>query len=90
MPSKPTILSAQRTGSNTTERAQETRLPVILNGQSLRTSARTLSDLVAEQGHGDAKIATAVNGEFVPARARCATELGSGDRIEIVSARQGG
>ena len=39
---------------------------------------------------GEAKVATALNGEFVPARARAATPLKEGDRIEIVAPRQGG
>jgi thiamine biosynthesis protein ThiS len=33
---------------------------------------------------------SAINGEFVPARAREATPLKDGDRIEIVAPRQGG
>ena len=36
------------------------------------------------------KVATALNGEFVPARAREATSLKDGDRIEILAPRQGG
>ena len=38
----------------------------------------------------DATVATALNGEFVPARARGATPVKDGDRIEIVAPRQGG
>jgi len=37
-----------------------------------------------------AVVATALNGEFVPARQRAATKLTDGDRIEIVAPRQGG
>jgi sulfur carrier protein len=69
----------------------KTRLRTItVNGASLATGARTLAELVAEQGLGDAKVATAVNGEFVPARRRAETPVADGDRIEILSARQGG
>ena len=38
----------------------------------------------------EAKVATALNGEFVPARVREAIRLKDGDRIEIVAPRQGG
>lgn len=65
-------------------------LPITLNAQDLSTRATTLEDLVAEQGHAGAKIATAVNGNFVPARMRAATKLQAGDRVEILTARQGG
>jgi sulfur carrier protein len=65
-------------------------LAITLNAQDLATSAATLEDLVAEQGHAGAKIATAVNGNFVPARMRATTKLQAGDRVEILSARQGG
>ena len=40
--------------------------------------------------YGVAKVATALNGEFVPARAREATPVKDGDRIEILAPRQGG
>lgn len=43
---------------------------VTLNGRPLSTAAETLADLVAEQGFGDVKVATAVNGDFVAARLR--------------------
>jgi sulfur carrier protein len=65
-------------------------LAVHLNGEPRQTGASTLADLVAEAGYGDARIATALNGDFVPARARATTRLKSGDHIEIVAPRQGG
>ncbi len=65
-------------------------LAVRLNGEPRETTARTLADLVAEAGYGDAKIATAVNGDFVPVRARASMILKSGDHVEIVAPRQGG
>ncbi len=72
--------------SNETSRT----ISVVVNGQGTLTSARWLSQLVAEQDQGERKIATAINGSFVPAKRRATTELAAGDRIEIVSARQGG
>jgi sulfur carrier protein len=63
---------------------------VIVNGREIETAARMLADLVSEQSLGDVKIATAVNGKFVPATRRSETPIAPGDRIEIVSPRQGG
>lgn len=61
-----------------------------LNGTQIDTSARRLSDLLVDQGFGDAKVATAVNGEFVPAPARDACLLSQGDLIEVLAPMQGG
>jgi len=61
-----------------------------LNGEPQVTAAATLAELCASLGLGDAKIATAVNGDFVPARERPALRLAEDDRIEIVAPRQGG
>lgn len=66
------------------------RLDLIVNGATTSAAARTLAALLDEQGYGDRKVATALNGAFVPAAARTATRLKSGDRVEIVAARQGG
>lgn len=63
---------------------------IIVNGRGITTRAGTLAALLAEQGLAEAKVATALNGDFVPERARAATPVGAGDRVEIVSARQGG
>ena len=65
-------------------------LTVTVNGREVVTLRSALADLVDDQGHGGAKVATAVNGEFVAASARAALLLKEGDRVEIVSARQGG
>jgi sulfur carrier protein len=65
-------------------------LNLYVNGEPRQTGARTLAELIEEAGYGAAKVATALNGDFVPARARAATSLKPGDRIEIVAPRQGG
>ena len=65
-------------------------MTLTINGQTADPAARTLAELVEELGLGDAKVATALNGAFVPVRARGAAALAEGDRIEIVSPRQGG
>ena len=65
-------------------------IDVIVNGRALVTAAKTVSDLVAAQDFTGARIATAVNGHFVPEVRRATTPLQSGDRVEIVAPRQGG
>ncbi|ASM74666.1 MULTISPECIES: sulfur carrier protein ThiS [Roseobacteraceae] len=61
-----------------------------LNGEPLDTPPVTLADLLDAQGFGGAKIATAVNGSFVPATARAARILNDGDQIEVLAPMQGG
>lgn len=68
----------------------EARIELVVNGRKAESAARTLAALVEEQGLADAKVATALNGQFVPEARRATTALGGGDRVEIVSARQGG
>jgi sulfur carrier protein len=65
-------------------------LEITLNGTALATLAATLADLLDEQGYARAKVATAVNGDFVAERARASTSLKAGDSVEVVTARQGG
>ena len=62
----------------------------VVNGERVQARAATLGDLIAELGYGGAKVATAVNGAFVPQRTRFETRLAAADRIEIVAPRQGG
>jgi sulfur carrier protein len=68
----------------------ETKIELVVNGRKAKSAARTLAQLVAEQGFAGAKVATALNGQFVPEARRATMALDGGDRVEIVSARQGG
>ena len=70
--------------------ADKSPMTLQVNGETRQTLARTLAELIVEAGYGDAKIATALNGDFVPQRARAATGLKAGDHVEIVAPRQGG
>jgi sulfur carrier protein len=65
-------------------------LTITVNGERTQLQGRTLADLCATLGYGDARIATALNGTFVPATRRAETFLRDDDRIEIVAPRQGG
>lgn len=66
------------------------KLKITVNGEARLTEARTLGELCHELGLAEAKIATARNGEFVPAAARGTMSLAEGDAIEVLSPRQGG
>jgi sulfur carrier protein len=63
---------------------------IIVNGASRDTSAQDVASALAELGLGDAVVATALNGEFVPSAARAATRLAEGDRLEVLAPMQGG
>lgn len=65
-------------------------MKIIVNGTAQDVLASTLGALLAELGYGDARVATALNEGFVPTGARATTPITDGDRIEIVSPRQGG
>ena len=65
-------------------------MKITVNGEALHSRAATLAELLAELGQGEARVATAVNEDFVPAARRGAHTLREGDRIEIVAPRQGG
>ena len=81
--------------ANVTSRAAQpartgTATAIVVNGEAVQVGARTLSDLLTELGYGDAKVATALNGDFIPALRRSKTLIGAGDRVEVVAPRQGG
>jgi sulfur carrier protein len=65
-------------------------MTLLLNGAPQTVAASTLAEVLAELGFGGRIVATAVNGDFVPARKRAETALSEGDRIEIVAPMQGG
>lgn len=65
-------------------------MKLVVNGELQEVAAATLAEALQSLHFGEAKVATALNGEFVPARVREATPLKDGDRIEIVAPRQGG
>lgn len=69
---------------------QSETVELFVNGVSRSLDAQTLADVVLREGLEGFKVATAVNGRFIPVTERSTTVLSSGDTIEIVSARQGG
>ena len=71
--------------------AQST-LEITVNGESVRVAASRLPDALCEMGYDPEQpgIAVALNMSVVPRSEWDETELGAGDRIDIVGARQGG
>lgn len=65
-------------------------LKIMVNGEPQVTQAETLEELCRALGYQDMKVATALNGGFVPAILRDTTPLSPDDRVEIVAPRQGG
>jgi sulfur carrier protein len=61
-----------------------------LNGAPVDAQVATLADLLEAEGFGGAKVATAVNGTFVPATMRVSHSLKDGDSIEVLAPMQGG
>lgn len=65
-------------------------MKIEVNGEAREVVAATLSDALAELGWADARVATALNGDFVPKAARDTTTLTEGCRLEVLAPMQGG
>jgi sulfur carrier protein len=65
-------------------------MKLIINGETRDVSAATLAALLNELDYQGNWLATALNGEVVPARERSRCQLSEGDRIEILSPMKGG
>lgn len=65
-------------------------MTIIVNGERRDIAAATLHALLERIGLSEAVVATALNGEFVPASARARTGLKDGDAVEILAPMQGG
>lgn len=62
---------------------------IILNGNPRDVAVATLAEALAEAGL-TGRIATALNGSFVPAALRDTTPIRDGDAIEALAPMQGG
>ncbi|MFT8674820.1 MAG: sulfur carrier protein ThiS [Acetobacter sp.] len=65
-------------------------MKLVVNDETHDVSAHTLAALIDELGYGGARIATALDGLFVPAVQRAQAVLAEGMRVEIVAPMQGG
>ena len=65
-------------------------MKILVNGAWRDIGAANLATVLEELGYGDSVVATAVNGEFVPATSRTDARLTEGDRLEVLAPMQGG
>ena len=65
-------------------------MKIVLNGADAEIVEGTLAEAMIKFGYVERLFATSVNGEFVRAPSRSTCVLKNGDRVEIVSPRQGG
>jgi len=65
-------------------------MKIAVNGEICDATAQTLAALLRELDYDPNLVATALNEAFVRAKDRATTALKEGDRIEILSPRQGG
>jgi sulfur carrier protein len=65
-------------------------MQIVLNGKPREVARERLDGVLEELGYQGAKVATAVNGNFVACNIRAATRLKNGDRVEVIAPMQGG
>jgi len=65
-------------------------MKILVNGVWRDTGAADLAGALQELGYADAVVATALNGEFMPAGSRPGARLSDGDRVEVLAPMQGG
>lgn len=65
-------------------------MKLTINGKARELTATTVAEALAAEGFADARVATALNGNFVPAAIRATTPLSPGDALEVVAPMQGG
>lgn len=65
-------------------------MKILVNGVWRETRAADLAAALRELGYADSIVATALNGEFVPASSRSGARLADGDRLEVLAPMQGG
>jgi sulfur carrier protein len=61
-----------------------------VNGAWRDTAASDLASVLEEIGFSGSVVATALNGEFVPASSRDTARVAEGDRLEVLAPMQGG
>ncbi len=65
-------------------------MKISVNGEMTVVKAETVETVLSEIGFGDARVATALNGVFLPADERASKAIEAGDQLEVVAPRQGG
>jgi len=65
-------------------------MKIVVNGEIFEAQSSDLNALLNELDYEPALVATAVNESFVRGKERAKTPLREGDRVEILTPRQGG
>ena len=65
-------------------------MKITLNGEIRELDGPSVQDALAQIGLAEARVATALNGDFLPATSRAGTALKDGDALEVVAPMQGG
>ena len=65
-------------------------MKISINGVLTIVSAKNMEKILNEVGYGEMRVATALNGVFVPVENRPECQIEEGDQLEVVSPRQGG
>ena len=88
----PAMASQAKQPTPSWETVQQGSLPLKLNvnGQRHEVAAETLAALLIELDFQGSWLATALNGDVVPAKERDSCRLADGDRVEILSPMKGG
>jgi sulfur carrier protein len=63
---------------------------ILVNNEAREITGPSLAEALDELGYGGAVIATAVNGDFAPARSRASLMLRDGDRLDLLAPMRGG
>ncbi len=65
-------------------------MKIEINGVPREIESAHLDGALTELGFAEAKVATALNGDFIPAQNRPSIQLREGDRLEVLGPMQGG
>lgn len=65
-------------------------MKITLNGEVRQLDGPSVQDVLAQINLAEARVATALNGDFLPAASRASTVLKDGDALEVVAPMQGG
>jgi len=63
---------------------------ILVNDETKIIKNHSLADVLIELGYGETKVATALDGQFVPRSDRASRILSEGCRLEILAPMQGG
>jgi sulfur carrier protein len=65
-------------------------MKILVNSEAREVRGQNLAEVLDELGYAGAVVATAVNGDFAPVRARADLMLKEGDAVELLAPMRGG